>query len=114
MEESNTENTSNSADASIISILRKAEGDGTLAEITKWQHVNLDELEKSLSALETLEDQLNLLQAEFICLYFYICDQKAISTAEFEEECKGYEPVTRLYIYYIFGYLVPLLQRLDA
>ena len=36
MEESNTENTSNSADASIISILRKAEGDGTLAEITKW------------------------------------------------------------------------------
>ena len=91
MEESNIENTSNSAIASIISILRKAEGDGTLSEVTKWQLVNLDKLEKRLSSRETLEDQLILLQTEFICLYFYICDQKGISTAEFEEECKGYE-----------------------
>ena len=51
MEESNTGNQSNSADASIISILREAEADGTLAEVTKWQHVNLDELEEMLSTL---------------------------------------------------------------
>ena len=109
MEESNKENTSNPADASIISILRKAEGDGTLAEVTKWQHVNLDELEKSLRTLQTFEDQLYLLQTEFVCLYFFICDYKGISTAEFEEECKGYEENYEIYTYYIFGYLVPLL-----
>ena len=91
-----------------MEILRKAEKEGQLEEVTRWQVVVLDEIEKQLSGIQVEKEQIDYLQSSYPCLYFYVCDQKGISTAEFMEECKEYEYADRLvYFYFIHGWLVP-------
>ena len=96
-----------------MEILREAERKGLLEEVTRWQLVDLEQVEKQLSGIQTETDQIDYLQLSFPCLYFYVCDQKGISTAEFMEECKEYEYADRLvYFYFIHGWLIPRFSQL--
>ena len=73
---------------SVSTILREAEEDGTLEENTEWQHVDLEEVLQKLSELDEFE-QMHLLESEYICLYYLVCEVKGIDTTEFMEFCRG-------------------------
>ena len=91
--------------------MREAEKDGSIAEITKWQAVDLTKVEEKLIGLQTDEDQLDFLKFEYPCLYFLVCDARGIDYQDFMDFCKLCEDLDPNYnIYYIWGYFRPLVK----
>ena len=110
MVETNKASTSYNESDSIIAILRKASEDGTLEEIAKWQEVDINELVPRLEILDTEAEQIELLLYEYVCLYFFVCEIKGVSTQEFRDLCKTFEDLDdlpELYIYFVHGWLWP-------
>ena len=72
----------------VMTTLRQAESDGSLNKATEDQVVTLKEVEEKLIGLATFEDQMELLQDLYPCLYFLISDVLAIDTSEYIEFCR--------------------------
>ena len=60
------------------------------------------------------EDQLDFLNIEYPCLYFFVCLVREISCQEFMDICKALEnhENTKLYVYHIHGWWFPHLAQL--
>ena len=85
-----------------------------MEEATRYQDVNFDEVCGKLRALETFEQQIELLQDEYLCLYFLVSLKLEIDTSEYMDFCKGLEDDGELYLYYIHGWAIPQLDILRA
>ena len=72
----------------VMTTLRQAESDGTFEKATEQQVVTLKEVEDKLTDLATFEDQMELLQDEYPCLYFLVSNVLGIDTSEYIEFCR--------------------------
>ena len=72
----------------VLTTLRQAESDGSFEEASKRQEVTLKEVEDKLTGLATFEDQIELLQDEYPCLYFLVSNILGIDTSEYIEFCR--------------------------
>ena len=59
----------------IMQILKRAQSLGLLKEITKWQHINLEDLQTQMIESNYLIDQVKILKRQYPCLYIYILDR---------------------------------------
>ena len=91
----------------VMTILRKAETDGTFQGAAEYQEVTLKEVEDKLSGITTFEDQMELLQDEYPCLYFLVSSALGIDTSEYRDFCKQFKENMYLFTYYIHGFLYP-------
>jgi hypothetical protein len=74
----------------------------------------LKEVEDKLTGLATFEDQMELLQDEYPCLYFLVSNVLGIDTSEYREFCRKFEQNCYLYTYYVHGCMHPELDELSA
>ena len=76
----------------------------------------MKEVEDKLTGLATFEDQMELLQDEYICLYFLVSDVLGIDTSEYIEFCRqfGEDKWYELYTYHVHGCIKPELDQLRA
>ena len=95
--------------------MREACENGTIEEWCKYQHVDFAEVEKKLQALQSEDQQYNLLKYEYVSIYSLVCKIRGIDDRAFIEICKTCEKsFPQTYCYYIQGYLVPLIALLEA
>ena len=71
--------------------------------------MTIQEVDEKLSSIATFEHKLELLQDEYPCLYFLVCDILGIDTREYIKFCRGFENDENLFIYYVFACI-----KLDA
>ena len=73
----------------VLTTLRQAVLDGGFEAATLYQELTLKEVEDKLSGIPTFEDQMELLQDEYPCLYFLVSKLLGIDTSEYIEFCRG-------------------------
>ena len=98
----------------VINTLKQAEENGSFKKATEYQWVTLDEVLAKLSSFETIEQQIQLLQEEYCCLYFLVSKALGIDTIEYMNFCQSFGDDPELYVYYIQGWIIPLLDVLRA
>ena len=72
----------------VLTTLGQAESDGSFKEAAKHQVVTFKEVEDKLIGLSTFEDQMELLQDEYPCLYFLVSNVLGIDPSEYIEFCR--------------------------
>ena len=100
----------------VLTTLRQAESDGSFEKSAEWQEVTFKEVEDKLAGIATFEDQIELLQDEYPCLYFLVSKVLGIDTSEYIEFCRQFEEDKwyELYTYYVHGCIHPELDELRA
>ena len=74
--------------------------------------VTLKEVEEKLTGIATFEDQMELLQDEYPCLYFLVSKVLGIDTSEYIEFCRQFDDDIYLRTYHVHGCIKPELDQL--
>ena len=83
-----------------------------MISVTKWQKVDLDQLEVEISGFKTKRETSTYLSQNYPCLYIFVLNSLDMNDRvhKYMQDCKSFESDSLKYSIYVHGFFIPWLD----